>query len=46
MAELATIARPYAEALMKASANGSAQALAGEVRALADVAANAKSRFE
>ena len=44
MAELATIARPYAEALMKASANGSAQTLAGEVRALADVAANAQMR--
>jgi len=44
MAELATIARPYAEALMKASSNGSAQTLAGEVRALADVAANAQMR--
>jgi F-type H+-transporting ATPase subunit delta len=44
MAELATIARPYAEALMKASANGSAAPLAGEVRALADVAANAQMR--
>jgi F-type H+-transporting ATPase subunit delta len=44
MAELATIARPYAEALMKASANGSAATLAGEIRALADVAANAQMR--
>jgi F-type H+-transporting ATPase subunit delta len=44
MAELATIARPYAEALMKASANGTAAALAGEVRALADIAANAQMR--
>jgi F-type H+-transporting ATPase subunit delta len=44
MAELATIARPYAEALMKAAANGSAQTLAGEVRALADVAANSQLR--
>jgi F-type H+-transporting ATPase subunit delta len=44
MAELATIARPYAEALMKASANGAAATLAGEVRALADVAANAQMR--
>ena len=44
MAELATIARPYAEALMKASANGSAAPLAGEVRALADVAANLQMR--
>ena len=44
MAELATIARPYAEALMKASANGTAQTLAGEIRSLADVAANAQMR--
>ena len=44
MAELATIARPYAEALLKASANGDAAALAGEVGALADVAANAQMR--
>ncbi|MBV9889338.1 MAG: F0F1 ATP synthase subunit delta [Rhizobacter sp.] len=44
MAELATIARPYAEALIKASSNGSAHSLAGEVRALADVAANAQLR--
>jgi len=44
MAELATIARPYAEALMKASANGVAQTLAGEVRALAEVAANPQMR--
>ena len=36
MAELATIARPYAEALLKASANGIASTLAGEIRALAD----------
>jgi F-type H+-transporting ATPase subunit delta len=40
MAELATIARPYAEALLKASANGDPAALAAEIRALADVAAN------
>ena len=44
MAELATIARPYAEALMKASADGDAAALAGEIRALADVAANPQMR--
>jgi F-type H+-transporting ATPase subunit delta len=44
MAELATIARPYAEALLKASANGDAAALAGEIRALADVAANPQLR--
>ena len=45
MAELATIARPYAEALFKASANGDAATLAGEVRALADVAANPQLRL-
>ena len=44
MAELATIARPYAEALLKASANGNAAMLAGEIRALADVAANPQMR--
>jgi F-type H+-transporting ATPase subunit delta len=44
MAELATIARPYAEALMKSSADGSAAGLAAEVRALADVAGNADMR--
>jgi F-type H+-transporting ATPase subunit delta len=44
MAELATIARPYAEALLKASANGNAATLAGEIRALADVAANPQMR--
>jgi F-type H+-transporting ATPase subunit delta len=44
MAELATIARPYAEALMKASANGTASTLAGEIRALGEVAANAQMR--
>src|SRR3954452_6683412 len=44
MAELATIARPYAEALLKASSNGSAATLAGEIRALADVAANPQMR--
>ena len=40
MAELATIARPYAEALMKVAANGDAAGLAAEIRALAEVAAN------
>ena len=45
MAELATIARPYAEALLKASANGDAATLAGEIRALADVAANPQMRL-
>jgi F-type H+-transporting ATPase subunit delta len=44
MAELATIARPYAEALMKAAANGNAASLAAEIRAVADVAANAQLR--
>ena len=44
MAELATIARPYAEALFKARANGDAAALAGELQALADVAANPQLR--
>ena len=38
--ELATIARPYAEALMKASSEGDAARLSGDVRALADVAAD------
>jgi F-type H+-transporting ATPase subunit delta len=38
MAELATIARPYAEALLKSAAKGQAAALAAEVGALAQVA--------
>ena len=38
MAELATIARPYAEALMKASRSGDARSLAGEMQAIAAVA--------
>lgn len=46
MAELATIARPYAEALFKASAEQGldARALAGEVDALAQVASNPELR--
>jgi len=44
MAEIATIARPYAEALMKASAGGDAAALAAEVTALAQVAADPTMR--
>ena len=44
MAELATIARPYAEALFKASSNGSLAGLANEVQALAAVAGNAQLR--
>lgn len=44
MAEIATIARPYAEALARVSSGAAASTLAGEVRALADVAANASMR--
>jgi F-type H+-transporting ATPase subunit delta len=44
MAELATIARPYAEALLKASAGGDAAALAAEITALAHVAADPAMR--
>lgn len=44
MAELATIARPYAEALFKAAGAGDATALTGQVQALADVAGNAQLR--
>jgi F-type H+-transporting ATPase subunit delta len=40
MAELATIARPYAEALYRAAASAEAGALVGQVNALAAVAAN------
>ena len=44
MAEIATIARPYAEALLKASAGGDAAALAAEITALAQVAADPTMR--
>jgi F-type H+-transporting ATPase subunit delta len=44
MAELATIARPYAEALMKASEKGDAATLAAETSALASVAADPQIR--
>ncbi len=44
MAEIATIARPYAEALMKASEQADPSALAAEIRALADVAAHPDMR--
>jgi F-type H+-transporting ATPase subunit delta len=44
MAELATIARPYAEALFKASSNGNLAGLAAEVQALAAVAGHAQLR--
>ncbi len=40
MAELATIARPYAEALFKASTGTDAATLAGQLQALAEVAAD------
>jgi F-type H+-transporting ATPase subunit delta len=44
MAELATIARPYAEALMKASKAADAAGLAGEISALGQVAADPRMR--
>ena len=44
MAELATIARPYAEALFKADGVADQGALAAELQALADVAANGQLR--
>ena len=44
MAEIATIARPYAEALMKSAGQADAAALAGDVGALAEVAADAQMR--
>jgi len=44
MAELATIARPYAEAMFKASQGADQAALAQQVRALADVAGDAQLR--
>jgi F-type H+-transporting ATPase subunit delta len=44
MAELATIARPYAEALFKAAAGSDAQALNAQVAALGDLAGNADLR--
>jgi F-type H+-transporting ATPase subunit delta len=47
MAELATIARPYAEALFKASSNGNVaglSALSAEMQALAAVAGNTQLR--
>jgi F-type H+-transporting ATPase subunit delta len=43
-AEIATIARPYAEALMKASAKDGAAALAAEIGALAQVAGDAQMK--
>lgn len=44
MAELATIARPYAEALMKASNGQDTDALAGDIAALGRVAADGQMR--
>ena len=44
MAELATIARPYAEALFKAAGVGDQAQLAAQVQSLADVAGNAQLR--
>ena len=44
MAELATIARPYAEALFKAAGVGDQAQLAAQVQSLADVASNARLR--
>ena len=40
MAELATIARPYAEALFKSGSNGDARAMADQLDALAQIARN------
>jgi F-type H+-transporting ATPase subunit delta len=44
MAELATIARPYAEALFKASKGADLGSLAAQVQSLGDVAGNAQLR--
>jgi F-type H+-transporting ATPase subunit delta len=44
MAELATIARPYAEALFKATQAGDAQAVMLQIQSLADIATNAQLR--
>jgi F-type H+-transporting ATPase subunit delta len=44
MAELATIARPYAEALFRAAGVGDQAQLAAQVQSLADVAGNAQLR--
>ena len=44
MAELATIARPYAEALYKAAAGAQAEGLIAQLRALAAVAGNDEMR--
>jgi F-type H+-transporting ATPase subunit delta len=44
MAELATIARPYAEALFKVARNGDMKSWSGQVAALANVAADPQLR--
>ena len=44
MAELATIARPYAEALFKANGVGDPSALAAELQSLADIAGDPQLR--
>ena len=44
MAELATIARPYAEALFKSAANGDARALADQLDGLSQIARNPELR--
>ena len=44
MAELATIARPYAEALFKADGVSDAAALAGQIQTLSEVAAHPELR--
>jgi F-type H+-transporting ATPase subunit delta len=44
MAELATIARPYAEALFKATGTGDLSVLSKQVQALGDVAGHAQLR--
>lgn len=44
MAELATIARPYAEALFKAAKASELEKLSAQVQAIADVAGNAEVR--
>ena len=44
MAELATIARPYAEALYQVARQGDLSAWGQQVRVLAEVAANAEVR--
>jgi F-type H+-transporting ATPase subunit delta len=44
MAELATLARPYAEALFDVAAKGDVQSIARQIDAVADIAANGQLR--